>query len=75
MGTKAENMAKWIVSVSYEKIPERVIKIAKQQVLGMLGACFAGSTTTGGQILLETIKSYESKPEATVFPSELKLPC
>ena len=39
MATKAENIADWIISVSYEKIPERVIKTAKQQLLGMLGAC------------------------------------
>ena len=72
MTTKAETMADWILSVSYEKIPERVIRTAKQQLLGMLGACFAGSTTHGGIILLETIKSYESKPEATIYPSGTK---
>ncbi len=72
MSTKAENIAEWIVSVSYDEIPQNVIKIAKQQLLGMLGACFAGSTTNGGQILLETIKAYDSKPEATIFPSGLR---
>jgi len=72
MSTKAENMAEWILSVSFDEIPQKVIKIAKQQLLGMLGACFAGSTTNGGQILLETIKSYDSKPEATIFPSGIQ---
>lgn len=65
----ADKMAKWIASVSYESIPKAIIKIAKQQLLGMLGACFAGSKTQGGQILLDTIKEYDSKPEATIFPS------
>ena len=72
MKTKAENMAEWVLSVSYDKIPQNVIKKAKQQVLGMLGACYAGSTTIGGQIILETVKSYNSRPEATIFPSGSK---
>jgi len=72
MSTKAENIVDWIISVSYDKIPQNIIKIAKQQLLGMLGACFAGSTTNGGQILFETIKAYDSKPEATIFPSGIQ---
>jgi len=72
MSTKAENMADWIVSVSFDEIPEKVIKIAKQQLLGMLGACFAGSTVNGAQILLETVKAYDSKPEATILPSGIQ---
>ncbi len=72
MSTKAEQIAKWVLSVSYDKIPEEVIKEVKQQLLGMLGACFAGSTTHGGMVLLETIKSYNAKPEATIFPSGTK---
>lgn len=72
MGTKAENIAEWIVNLSFDDIPEEIIKIGKQQVLGMLGACFAGSTTIGGQILLETIKAYEARPEATIFPSGIR---
>ncbi|MHA1650291.1 MAG: MmgE/PrpD family protein [Candidatus Helarchaeota archaeon] len=73
MMTKSEKMAEWILSISYEKIPQNVIQIAKQQLLGMLGACFAGSTTIGGKILLETIKGYESKPDASILPSEARL--
>ncbi len=72
MMTKSEKMAEWILSISYEKIPQNVIQIAKQQLLGMLGACFAGSTTIGGKILLETIKGYESKPDASILPSGVK---
>jgi len=72
MKTKAENIAEWIIKISYEKIPKNVIEIGKQQLLGMLGACYAGSTTIGGQIILETIKSYNSKPEASIFPSGIK---
>ncbi len=72
MGTKAENMADWILSLKYSQIPEKVIKIAKQQLLGMIGACYAGSATNGGEILLNTIKSYDSNPEATILPSGVR---
>ncbi len=72
MGTKAENMAKWVCSIAYDKIPSKVIEIGKQQLLGMIGACYAGSTTIGGQIILESVKSYNSRPEATIFPSGTK---
>jgi 2-methylcitrate dehydratase PrpD len=72
MATKAEKIAEWITSISYEKVPERVIRVAKQQIFGMLGACYAGSTTYGGKILLETMKNYDTKPEATIFPSGFK---
>jgi len=72
MSTKAESIADWIISVSYDKIPQNVVKIAKQQLLGMLGTCYAGSTTNGGQILLKTIKAYDSSSEATILPSGIK---
>ncbi|MHA1267297.1 MAG: MmgE/PrpD family protein [Candidatus Helarchaeota archaeon] len=72
METRAEKMADWILSVTYEKIPDEVIQVAKQQILGMFGACFAGSTTYAGKILLDTIKSYHSNPEATILPSGVK---
>jgi len=72
MSTKAESIADWIISISYDKIPQNVVKIAKQQLLGMLGTCFAGSTTNGGQILLKTIQAYGSNPDATVLPSGIR---
>ncbi|MFX1450125.1 MAG: MmgE/PrpD family protein, partial [Promethearchaeota archaeon] len=70
--TKSENMAEWVLNIKYNDIPARIIKIAKQQILGMLGAAFSGSTTNGGKNLVKTIQSYGSKEEATIIPSGVR---
>ncbi len=70
--TKSENIADWVLNLKYDDIPDRIIKIAKQQILGMFGAAFAGSTTIGGKNLVKTIESFGSKEEATIIPSGVR---
>lgn len=69
---KSENIAEWVLKLKYKDIPKKIIQIAKQQILGMVGAAFAGSTTIGGKNLLKAIKSYKSREEATIIPSGIK---
>ncbi|MHA1377936.1 MAG: MmgE/PrpD family protein [Candidatus Helarchaeota archaeon] len=72
MAFKSENIADWIINLKYKDIPNKIIKIAKQQLFGMLGATFSGSTTIGGKNLLNAIRSYGAKEEATIIPSGLR---
>ena len=70
--TKSENIAEWVIDVKYKDIPKKIIDLTKQQIYGMLGATFSGSTTIGGQKLLETIKDFGAREEATIIPSGIK---
>jgi 2-methylcitrate dehydratase PrpD len=65
-------MADWIINLKYDDIPGKIIKFAKQQVYGMLGAAFSGSTTIGGKNLIKTIEKFGAREEATIIPSGIK---
>ncbi|MHC1591295.1 MAG: MmgE/PrpD family protein, partial [Candidatus Helarchaeales archaeon] len=66
--TKSARISEWILKLKYSDIPEDVILIAKEQVLGMLGACFAGSKTLGGRAIHDTIKEWNEREETTIIP-------
>jgi len=69
---KSEKIADWVINLKYSDIPKKVIKLAKQQIFGMIGATFSGSTMVGGRNLLNAIKFLGSKEEATIIPSGVK---
>ena len=71
--TKSQNMADWIVNLKFEDIPKNVITLAKQQLFGMLGACYAGSTTVGGKILKKALLEQHNVDEATILPTGEKM--
>ena len=71
--TKSQKMADWIVNLKFEDIPKNVIVLAKQQLFGMLGACYAGSTTVGGKILKKALLERHNVSEATLLPTGEKL--
>ncbi|MHA1405278.1 MAG: MmgE/PrpD family protein, partial [Candidatus Helarchaeota archaeon] len=66
--TKSSKMSEWILSVNFSDIPENVIALAKEQLLGMLGSNFAGSKTNGGTAIHETVKEWGEREEATILP-------
>ncbi|MHA1377940.1 MAG: MmgE/PrpD family protein [Candidatus Helarchaeota archaeon] len=70
MVTKAQNIGKFVKEIKYEKIPVSVINKAKEQVLGVLGAMYAGSQTNSAKILKKTtLENFGMGQEATVLPS------
>ncbi len=70
LNTKAQNIGKFVKEISFDKIPKTVIKKAKDEILGVLGAMYAGSQTTPAKILTKcTLENFNGKSEATVFPS------
>ncbi|TFF85911.1 MAG: hypothetical protein EU551_03015 [Promethearchaeota archaeon] len=71
-GTVAEEIAEFVVNLKYNEIPNRVIKKAKDQVLGVIAAIYAGAATKPGKIILDTIKQFGDKKEASLIPSGFK---
>ncbi|MHA1270748.1 MAG: MmgE/PrpD family protein [Candidatus Helarchaeota archaeon] len=70
--TIAEDIAEFVANLDYNKIPQRVIKKAKDQILGVIGAIYAGAQTKPGEIIINTIKSFGDKEEASLIPSGFK---
>ncbi len=70
--TFAEKIARFVVNLNYDDIPQRVIKKAKEQILGVLGAIYAGSQTLPGKIIIKTIKEWGDREEASLIPSGVK---
>lgn len=70
MATKAQNIGRFVKNLSYEKIPDAIIKKAKDQILGILGAMYAGSQTLAGKILRKSIlENFDGRKEVTIFPT------
>ncbi|MHA1264776.1 MAG: MmgE/PrpD family protein [Candidatus Helarchaeota archaeon] len=67
--TFAEELAQFVVNLKYEQIPSRIIKKAKEQILGVLAALYAGSQTLPGKIMVKTIKDWGDREEASLIPS------
>jgi len=70
--TLAEQIAHFVVNLKYDDIPKRIIKKAKEQLFGVLGALYAGSQTLPGKIILKTIKEWGDREEASIIPSGFK---
>ncbi len=54
MSTLAEDLAKFIKNTNYNKIPKKIIELTKDQIIGILGAIYAGSKTEASEILRKT---------------------
>ncbi|HUY01522.1 MAG TPA: MmgE/PrpD family protein [Candidatus Deferrimicrobium sp.] len=70
--TLAEQIAQFVVNLKYNDIPQRVIHKAKEQVLGVIAAIYAGSQTVPGKIIFNTVKDWGDREEASLIPSGLK---
>ena len=70
MGTKAQNISKFVKNISFDQIPDNVIKNAKDEILGVLGAMYAGSQTLAAKILKKcTLENFNGGNDVTIFPS------
>ncbi|MBD3229101.1 MAG: hypothetical protein GF329_13010 [Candidatus Lokiarchaeota archaeon] len=70
--TVAEQIAEFVVNLEYKDIPERVINKAKDQILGVIAAIYAGSKTNSGKIIINTIKDFGDREESSLIPSGYK---
>ncbi|MHA1344533.1 MAG: MmgE/PrpD family protein, partial [Promethearchaeota archaeon] len=57
--------------INYEKIPKKIIALAKDQIISILGAIYAGSKTDASKILKKTILTdlNDKSKEFTIIPS------
>lgn len=70
MGT--ENVAEFIAGISYERIPEQAVKIAKRCIIDTLGVALAGSRESEGEIITEFCKESGGRPAASIITSGFK---
>ncbi|MHA1272872.1 MAG: MmgE/PrpD family protein [Promethearchaeota archaeon] len=71
--TLAEDLAKFIKNTDYSSIPEKVRELAKDQLMGILGAIYAGSKTEASEILkkvsINDLDNLTGKKEFTIIPT------
>ncbi len=66
--TQIERVSDWITGLKYEDIPERIILLAKLQILDCLSAICAGSRSTAGVRLKSSLMRTESGGNCTLLP-------
>lgn len=67
-------LAKNLVSVRYEDLPQEVIEHTKKQVLDILGVALGGSSKAGVKELAEIVTEWGGKEESTIFCFGKKVP-
>jgi 2-methylcitrate dehydratase PrpD len=65
-------MAQFVKELKYEDLTELAIQKAKEQILGILGTIFTGLDTVPGRILVETVREWGDRPEATVIGTSVR---
>jgi 2-methylcitrate dehydratase PrpD len=70
----AITLAKNIVNVKYDDIPDKVLEITKKQILDILSCIIGGSTMPACKEMLELIRDWGGKEESTIFVHGYKVP-
>ncbi|MFB0559888.1 MAG: MmgE/PrpD family protein [Candidatus Lokiarchaeia archaeon] len=65
-------MAQFVKQLRYEELTDLAIQKAKEQILGILGTIFAGLDTVPGKILVETVREWGDRAEATVIGTSVR---
>ena len=71
MGATAE-LARWIVSTSYEDIPEPAYRVARETCFDCLGVMLAGAAEPQGQMIRDYVQESGGTPECTVVAAGFK---
>jgi 2-methylcitrate dehydratase PrpD len=70
----AYDIARNIINVQFEDLPQRAIDFVKMEVLDCIGVALAGSTKPGIQELLALLTSFGGKKQSSIIASGTKLP-
>lgn len=62
-------IAEWLVGVTFEDLPRRVVEEAKNQTLDMIASVHAGHFSDAGRAVSRTMKAWGGDKEATLIPS------
>lgn len=71
MGT-TEKLARWIVSVKAEDIPEAAYAQAKKSILDYIGTAVQGSTTDLGGMIVDLTREMGGNPQARVIATNIR---
>jgi 2-methylcitrate dehydratase len=70
--TLGESLARYAMGLSYEDLPDDVIRIAKRTILDTFGCAFGGYTAGPSKIAIELASDVSSKQGATVLISGIR---
>jgi 2-methylcitrate dehydratase PrpD len=71
----SENLADFIVSLEYQRIPHTVRERAKMRVLDFLGVALAGSRIPSSRIMVEVVKELGGKRESVIIGERERNSC
>jgi 2-methylcitrate dehydratase PrpD len=66
--TVIENLASWSSGLTADEIPDRVMEIARNQVLSVMGAIHAGAGCAGGKSVIAAVKEMGQSGPCGVYP-------
>jgi 2-methylcitrate dehydratase PrpD len=66
--TIIEDIARWSAGLTIDEIPSRVLEVARNQVLSVMGAIHAGAGCAGGQAVIKTVKGMGVSGPCGVYP-------
>lgn len=66
-------LADWLVGLSYDDIPERVLEKARLQVLSVLAAVHSASHTAAGRKILAVVEEWDQGGPCSLIPSGKKV--
>ncbi len=69
MAGATETFARWVHELRFEDIPEEAVENARQQLLSIVGAMFAGSLTEAGVAIAAAVREWGEREESTVVGS------
>jgi 2-methylcitrate dehydratase PrpD len=67
-----EFVARFVVDLKYENIPQEVVDRAKRQILDVIGVALAGSTQQVGKIAANFVQRTGGTPDCTVWGTQLR---
>jgi len=69
-----QELAKFAREITYDKLPEEVIRQAKLCLLDLVGAACAGATALPGHVVTEIIEEAGGSPQAVLIGRKEKVP-
>lgn len=69
---RTAELAKFVMGISFEKLPKDVIDTTKLLILDLIGVGILGSTKEASRIIVEFVKDSGCRGESTVFGHQLK---
>ncbi len=72
--TISEKLAKYVIDIQYEQLPEVVVRQAKRCLLDSLGVTFGGYASDSSRIVLDYVRELGGPAECTVIGTQMKLP-